>query len=198
MKSIIVTGCDGMLGHKILQYLKPRFENIYGTIKGPKNSEFYDRTEIFSQCKIIDNLDALKTDDLISVIREIKPAEIINCIGVIKQRDEAREHITSIMINSLLPHILAKTCEEWGGRLIHFSTDCVFSGKKGSYDELSKTDADDLYGKSKAKGEILNNSSSLTIRASMIGREIYQNQYHLHYLKNLWLISHQEQHFLLP
>ena len=101
-----------------------------------------------------------------------KPSYLINCIGIVKQRDEGKAAIPSITINSLLPHLLAKWSLGWGGRLIHFSTDCVFSGKKGNYSEEDSSDAEDLYGKSKFLGEVSDASHALTLRTSFIGREL--------------------------
>ncbi len=95
----------------------------------------------------------------------------MNCIGVIKQRLEAHSPIPSIAINALLPHQLAELCSRWAGRLIHFSTDCVFSGKTGAYREDDFADASDLYGRSKFLGEVTS-ANSLTLRTSIIGREI--------------------------
>jgi dTDP-4-dehydrorhamnose reductase len=100
-----------------------------------------------------------------------RPDVIINCVGIVKQRQEARLAIPSITINSLLPHLLAEWAGNWGGRLIHFSTDCVFSGKKGNYCEDDPSDAEDLYGKSKYLGETTE-ANALTLRTSMIGREL--------------------------
>jgi dTDP-4-dehydrorhamnose reductase len=100
-----------------------------------------------------------------------KPSFMINCIGIVKQRDEGKAAIPSITINSLLPHLLAEWGISWGGRLIHFSTDCVFSGKKGNYSEGDPSDAEDLYGKSKYLGEVAS-QNALTLRTSIIGREL--------------------------
>jgi len=103
-----------------------------------------------------------------------KPSYMINCIGIVKQRDESKAAIPSITINSLLPHLLAEWGLGWSGRLIHFSTDCVFSGKKGNYSEDDPSDAEDLYGKSKFLGEVSEAPNALTLRTSIIGRELSQ------------------------
>jgi dTDP-4-dehydrorhamnose reductase len=95
----------------------------------------------------------------------------VNCIGVIKQRAEAQSPIPSITINALLPHRIAETLAGWGGRLIHFSTDCVFSGRRGHYSETDPSDAEDLYGRSKFLGEAAG-PNALTLRTSIIGREL--------------------------
>jgi dTDP-4-dehydrorhamnose reductase len=93
---------------------------------------------------------------------------VVNCVGVIKQRAEAVSPIPSITINSLLPHKLAQMAARWGGRVIHFSTDCVFSGKRGGYTEEDHSDAEDLYGKTKFLGEVAV-ANALTLRTSIIG-----------------------------
>lgn len=120
---------------------------------------------------VIHDVDAVNFCNLHSRLRDLKPSVIVNCSGIIKQRPEARARIPSLAINSLLPHKLAEFASEWGGRVIHFSTDCVFSGKKGSYTEDDPSDADDLYGKSKYLGEVAV-PNALTLRTSIIGREL--------------------------
>jgi dTDP-4-dehydrorhamnose reductase len=89
----------------------------------------------------------------------------------VKQRPQAKEAIPSITVNSLLPHKLAEFCQHWGGRLIHFSTDCVFRGERGGYREEDLPDANDLYGQTKALGEVTT-GRALTLRTSIIGREL--------------------------
>jgi dTDP-4-dehydrorhamnose reductase len=108
-------------------------------------------------------------------------------VGIIKQRDEARSAIPSITINSLLPHQLAAMVREWGGRVIHFSTDCVFSGSRGDYTEADDSDADDLYGKSKFLGEVAT-ENALTLRTSIIGRELVEHKSLLD-----WFLAQQHQ-----
>src|SRR5262249_32316179 len=89
----------------------------------------------------------------------------------VKQRSEASAAIPSLEINSLLPHRLALVCAAAGARLVHLSTDCVFSGRKGAYTESDPPDADDLYGRSKYLGEVAS-PGCLTLRTSIIGREL--------------------------
>jgi len=103
---------------------------------------------------------------------------------VIKQRAEAVCPIPSITINSLLPHKLAELAARWGGRVIHFSTDCVFNGKRGGYLEGDFSDAEDLYGKTKFLGEVTA-ANALTLRKSVIGRELAEHQSLLD-----WLLAH--------
>ena len=99
---------------------------------------------------------------------------IINCIGVVKQLKEANDPELSIFTNSLFPHQLHNVCREINSKLIHISTDCVFSGRRGLYSENDEPDSSDLYGLSKLLGEI-NDPNSLTIRTSIIGHSINSN-----------------------
>ena len=101
----------------------------------------------------------------------VNPDVIVNCIGIVKQDPAARDPLKSIAVNALFPHELAQLCRETGARLIQLSTDCVFSGRKGNYREPDIPDAEDLYGRTKLLGE-LESEGCLTIRTSMIGREL--------------------------
>jgi dTDP-4-dehydrorhamnose reductase len=96
---------------------------------------------------------------------------LVNCIGIVKQAAAAKEPFMSILVNALFPHQLAKLSQEAGIRLIHISTDCVFSGRKGNYSENDLSDAEDLYGRTKFLGEV-SYKGCLTLRTSMIGREL--------------------------
>ena len=100
-----------------------------------------------------------------------KPDVVINCIGIIKQLPNANNHLESLAINSTLPHRLAKYCDAIGAKLVHFSTDCVFSGKQGFYKEEDFPDAYDLYGRTKFLGEVAY-ENSVTLRTSIIGHEL--------------------------
>jgi dTDP-4-dehydrorhamnose reductase len=98
------------------------------------------------------------------------PQVVINCIGVVKQLEQAADPLIAIPINSLLPHQLAAAARAHGARLVHVSTDCVFSGRKGQYSESDAPDAEDLYGRSKLLGEVTG-AGCLTLRTSIIGPE---------------------------
>lgn len=168
---ILVLGGGGMLGHKMFQILASRFDEVACTILGAKTDEPYRRIPMFQTDQVFDRVDAAQFQALEALLRSLKPAVVVNCIGIVKQRPEARAYIPSITINSLLPHLLTDICAAWGGKVIHFSTDCVFSGKTGSYTEESVADAEDLYGRSKFLGEVTY-GNALTLRTSMIGREL--------------------------
>src|SRR5262249_28711798 len=96
---------------------------------------------------------------------------VVNCIGIVKQRQAAEDPISSIAVNAFFPHKLAALCKLAQARLVHISTDCVFSGRKGHYVETDFADAEDLYGRSKLLVEV-ESESCLTLRTSMIGHEL--------------------------
>ena len=94
-------------------------------------------------------------NNLREVMQRYCPKIIINCIGLVKQIDSSTDPIKAIQINSLLPHRLTSICESVDAKLIHISTDCVFNGKKGMYNESDDPNATDLYGRTKLLGEII-------------------------------------------
>lgn len=160
-----------MLGHKMFQVLTKRFPGTACTVRESLNGEVIKKVDLFQTGNVIDNVDVTDFTALHNLLSERKPQVVVNCIGIIKQRSDAKAAIPSITINALLPHKLAEICNEWGGRLIHFSTDCVFSGKRGAYIEEDQSDAEDLYGKTKFLGEVVY-ENALTLRTSIIGREL--------------------------
>jgi dTDP-4-dehydrorhamnose reductase len=167
---IIVLGANGMIGHCIFEFLmSDKNLDIYGTVRSNKYLSYgFDEysgkilaLNGFNDEKIINNFLLLH-----------KPDIVINCIGITKHLIDGMMAIPSIKINALLPHILSSACGNIGSRLIHISSDCVFSGSKGNYSEEDIPDAQDIYGKTKALGEISDLSNCLTIRTSTIGREL--------------------------
>jgi len=160
-----------MLGHKMFQTLSARYPDTCCSVRGSIEEPFYRRIDLFRREKILEKVDAMDLPALGRTLREVRPAYIVNCVGVIKQREEAKAAVPSITLNALLPHKLAEFAEEWDGKVIHFSTDCVFSGKRGGYTEDDPSDAEDLYGKSKYLGEATA-GNAITLRTSIIGREL--------------------------
>ena len=161
-QTVLVMGASGMLGHKMVQVLSKEF-NVFGT------------TRVTSTDSNI--IGGVRADNMESVRRAIKqclPDVIVNCIGIIKQLPEANDPLTAISVNALFPHKLARVCKQNDIRLIHISSDCVFSGKKGYYTEIDQSDAEDLYGRSKYLGEVYY-PGCLTIRTSIIGRELHSS-----------------------
>lgn len=162
MKSVLVLGSTGMLGHQVFFRLdiNPEYQVF----------DLSFRNKLREETIICDVTDFNRLEQ---VVKEIKPDFIVNCIGIlIKGSNDNPKN--SILINAYLPHFLVNVAEEIGSRVIHISTDCVFSGKKGGYLESDFRDADDVYGRGKALGEIFS-TNHLTLRTSIIGPELKQN-----------------------
>jgi dTDP-4-dehydrorhamnose reductase len=167
-KNILVLGAKGMLGHKLCQRLSQSFETV-ATIRDETTDHSIER--FLPAVKIVG---AISVEDLskIAVLIELfRPDVVVNCIGIVKQLAAAEDFVSSITTNALFPHKLKNICEASGARLITLSTDCIFSGKKGNYSLLDSPDPVDLYGRSKQLGEVAD-STALTIRTSMIGRQL--------------------------
>lgn len=165
---VLIFGATGMLGHKLYQVLAPIF-NITGVIRGSYHS--ISKYDFFQQSRIVPEVDVLEISRVEKAIEETSPEVLINCIGIVKPLVEQKGMLLTIWLNSLFPHQLYQICQARGIRLIHISTDCVFSGRKGHYRENDPSDAEDVYGKTKYLGEV-NGTNALTIRTSIIGREL--------------------------
>ena len=169
---ILILGGDGMLGHQLLKYMHPRHE-VKVSLR--QDLGVYSSMGLFNRENAYDAVDIRSLERLVDVMADLRPQAVINAVGIVKQRPDAKESIPSLEINALLPHRLAMLCKGIGARLIHLSTDCVFSGKKGNYLESDPSDAEDLYGKTKFLGEV-HESNSLTLRTSIIGRELSRHK----------------------
>jgi dTDP-4-dehydrorhamnose reductase len=165
---ILILGGDGMLGHRLLRHLARNHE-VRVTVRQPL--EAYRSYRLFDRANTFDEVDAREPGALPGVIGEFAPDAVINAVGVIKQRRDAQDGVLSVQVNSLFPHLLARLCEARGARLVHLSTDCVFSGGKGNYTETDRPDPVDVYGFSKLLGEVIR-PHALTLRTSMIGTEL--------------------------
>lgn len=168
---IVVLGVTGMLGHKMFQKLSSRFDSVIGFAYEDVTTPPFDKVDLFQGLEVVTGVNAANFQTLEKTLATIHPDYIVNCIGIIKQRETASAYIPCIELNALLPHKLAEIAQEWGGRVIHFSTDCVFDGLRGGYSEEDFSNAEDLYGKSKFLGEVAG-ENSLTLRTSIIGREL--------------------------
>ena len=157
-----------MLGHKAYQAFDPLVET-WTTVRSSK--ERIGRLPFLNLARVIENVNADDIGSVRTAMKRAVPDVVLNCVGIVKQLREAENPSTTIAINALFPHLLGELCDETGTRLIHVSTDCVFSGRKGDYDERSQPDAYDLYGRTKLLGEVAR-KNSITLRTSMIGREI--------------------------
>ncbi|CEG56238.1 dTDP-4-dehydrorhamnose reductase family protein [Legionella fallonii] len=173
---VLVLGVTGMLGHTLWHSLGENSElDVWATCR---NTSKLVHSSVKERSQLINDLDVLNQDDLIRVFEQVRPDVVINCIGLIKQLSSAKDPLTVLPINALFPHRLAKICALTHSRLIHISTDCVFSGKKGAYVESDPSDAEDLYGKSKFMGELNDLVNVVTLRTSIIGHEL-NSQYAL-------------------
>ena len=164
----LVFGGSGMLGHKLSQALSDRLE-VYTTVRGDETE--YATHPILGKLRLVGSVCAEPFDSVERTLERVRPDVVVNCIGIVKQRPAAQDPVASITVNALLPHLLAQTCTRCGMRLIHISTDCVFSGRKGNYTEQDTPDAEDLYGRTKLLGEV-SADGCLTLRTSMIGPEV--------------------------
>lgn len=156
-----ICGCNGMAGHTISLYLQEQGHDVYG----------FDLHE----SKYIKSFagNAFDTATLERVIKEGKYDSVINCIGVLNQFAE-QNHALATFLNSYFPHFLAQITEATNTQVIHMSTDCVFSGRKGSYTEDDFQDGETFYDRSKALGE-LNDDKNITLRNSIVGPDINPN-----------------------
>lgn len=165
---VLVLGAAGMLGHKLVQRLSTTCD-VWATLRAPKRS--FLRYGLIDAQRLIDGIDVTNWDAIVGVMAAVRPDAVINCVGIIKQLPTAHDPVTSLRVNSLLPHRLQRLGVAAGARLVHVSTDCVFSGRKGMYTEQDESDALDLYGRTKFLGETAG-PGALTIRTSIIGREL--------------------------
>jgi len=166
---ILILGVSGLIGHKIFQELSESFE-VFGTLHKSKNH--YGNITLFSGQNVIENINVSEFEILKGVLYAVNPDVILNCVGITKRKTEINNAFEALTINSVFPHQLANWAKINQKRVIHFSTDCVFNGKTGNYRETSLTTAEDVYGRTKALGEI-NYKHTLTIRSSFIGQELF-------------------------
>ncbi len=169
---VLVLGCNGMLGGSIFRYFSENKE--YETIGALRSKSLQNKFSRYGFNNTVLINDVHKNFDIDKVLKKYRPDIVFNCIGIIKQLNDSKLSIPSIQINSLLPHKIAYLCDEIKAKLVHFSTDCVFSGNKGMYKETDVPCAFDTYGRSKLLGEV-NYGRHLTIRTSIIGHEIDRN-----------------------
>lgn len=166
---ILILGANGTIGHTLIRVLSedPSLD-VWGAIRSPTAARHF--SSVIAE-KIRSGIDANNIDGITRIMSDLKPDVVINCIGLVKQLDDANDPLVVLPINAMLPHRLAQICALVGARLIHFSTDCVFSGNRGNYVETDPMDATDLYGQSKFIGEVVG-QHTLTIRTSFIGHEL--------------------------
>lgn len=166
---ILILGASGLIGHKLFQTIQTAGHNTYGILHGQKSA--FPNIEFLQSDVIIESVEATDFDKFHGILYAIKPDVVLNCVGITKRRDEVNDPVYALSVNSLFPHKLANLAKDMNFRVIHFSTDCVFNGEIGNYNEDSNTTGEDAYGKTKALGEI-RYPHTLTIRSSFIGREL--------------------------
>lgn len=178
---VMVVGATGTLGHRLCIEWADRFE-CWGTVRDPIGEAV---AELLEPARLIAGVTADEPSTVRSALERARPEVVVNCVGAVKQAEAGQRPIPAIRINSLFPHELAAACRESSVRMIHVSTDCVFSGERGRYSEDDVPDATDIYGRSKLLGEV-SGEGLLTLRTSLIGRELRSS---LGLLE--WLISNR-------
>ncbi|WP_449438871.1 dTDP-4-dehydrorhamnose reductase family protein [Pseudomonas migulae] len=170
MARVLVLGVTGMLGNAVFRvFSADAGHETWGTLRSAAALRNFP---LQAHERLLIGLDALDQDALTAAFSRVRPDVVINCVGLIKHLADAKDPLTALPINAMLPHRLARLCELSGARLIHVSTDCVFSGRKGGYLESDTSDAEDLYGKSKYIGELHDLPHAITLRTSIIGHEL--------------------------
>ena len=152
-----------MLGHKLAQNLPAPIE-VFTTARAHSGPTAGPGRTVFG-------VDAADYSSVKSAVQEVQPKAVVNCIGIVKQDARAKDPVATLTINALFPHKLNEICQSVGARLVHISTDCVFDGSRGGYVESDLPTAVDLYGRTKALGEVTE-GGALTLRTSIIGREL--------------------------
>lgn len=168
-QKILVLGAGGMLGNAVYRTfaISPEFD-VVGTVRSSASNMILPDG---ASGELLPGVDAEQFDSLIAAFEKVRPDIVINCIGLVKQLAAANDPLVTLPINAMLPHRLARLSALVNARLIHVSTDCVFTGRKGSYDESAEPDALDLYGRSKLLGEV-DYPNAITLRTSIIGTEL--------------------------
>lgn len=182
---LLVLGASGMLGNAVFRLLSDEPDLVVtGTLRSAAAKRSFE-PELAAN--LISGIDVEQSDALLGLFEREKPDVVINCVGLVKQLAEAENPLNAVPINTLLPHRIARICGLMGARLVHVSTDCVFSGAKGGYVETDPPDATDLYGRSKQLGEV-EYAHSITLRTSIIGHELQST----HGLVN-WFLAQEGQ-----
>lgn len=167
---VLVLGATGMLGNAMFRVFAQSEGFIaFGTLRGSVPPA---RLAASAGGELVCGVDVENSDRLTGLLGDLRPDVVVNCIGIVKQLSLAEDPLATLPINSLLPHRIARLCALVGSRLVHFSTDCVFSGSRGNYTEQQIPDANDLYGRSKYLGEV-DYPHAVTLRTSIIGHELH-------------------------
>lgn len=165
---ILILGLNGMLGHQMAASLGARHV-VAGTLR--QHVAAFPALSNAPAVTVYEGVDVRDFGTVATAIDGFSPDAVVNAVGIVKQRPESKLAIECLEVNALLPHRLVDHCKGRSIRIIHVSTDCVFSGRHGSYKDDAFADADDLYGRSKYLGEI-SGSGIVTVRTSLIGLEL--------------------------
>ena len=159
---ILVLGVTGMLGNAVFKvFSQDPLHEVWATLRSSAGLKYFGAAE--QRERLIPGVDVLDQDALVAVLAKVRPDVVINCVGLLKQLSDAKDPLSALPINAMLPHRLARLCALSGTRLMHVSTDCVFCGDKGGYLESDRSDAEDLYGKSKYIGEPHDQPNAITL-----------------------------------
>lgn len=169
MSKVLILGASGTIGSAMMRaFLETSAFEVWGTVRSNTISSHFS-PEVAARIKVGINVETL--DSLTQIFAELRPDIVINCIGLVKQISFSNNPLSVMPVNALLPHQIANLCNLTGSRLVHFSTDCIFSGSKGNYGESDPMDVNDLYGMSKFIGEP-SGENTVTLRTSFIGHEL--------------------------
>ena len=167
-RTYLIVGANGMLGNACMRVISASGDQVWGTVRSAATFSLFEEPV---RQRLVSGVDAEDFATLERVVSDKQPDVVVNCVGVIKQLAAADDPLVALPLNALFPHRLARLCATAGARLIHISTDCVFSGSRGMYREADRPDADDLYGVSKLLGEV-DYPGAVTLRTSIIGHEL--------------------------
>ncbi|MCX6730652.1 MAG: SDR family oxidoreductase [Candidatus Roizmanbacteria bacterium] len=158
-RKILVLGAGGMLGSMLFRYLSEKIDfHTIGTLS-KNEGEMIPFLVDFTFRKQIQ-----------TIVSQIKPDYIINCIGYIRPNKSYTSFKNALLINAIMPKYLSEYCLLNNIRFIHISTDCVFSGNKGNYSDTDLPDESSIYGITKYLGEACK-PPNITLRTSIVGRE---------------------------
>lgn len=166
---ILILGASGMLGNSVFRLFAEGAEyETFGTLRSTtKRIHFAPHLHD----RLLTGVNVENEADLLAAFADVQPNIVVNCVGIIKQISAGKSNLATLSINAATPHRLAQICRVANARLVHLSTDCVFSGAKGGYVEQDFPDADDLYGRTKLLGEV-DYPNAITLRTSIIGHEL--------------------------
>jgi dTDP-4-dehydrorhamnose reductase len=169
-QNVLVLGATGMLGNAMLRLLSGSPDlQVVGAARSPGGVRLLPEA---LRSRVHVGADVENPDALARLFDSVRPHAVINCVGLVKQLADAEDPLVALPLNAMLPHRLARLCALTGARLVHISTDCVFAGTRGQYTEADAPDAQDLYGRSKLLGEVVNAAHVVTLRTSIIGHEL--------------------------